>query len=119
MCLDSVTRQLEAVTLIESGWKNFSGTLDKPQFENYPLWGDRNVPLDRWLTAERTVIAPIKYDAGFHIYTDETEHRNRSKTLRRVYFRKAHTRGVQGAKTVAIAGEMYVPSDPDGWPPRS
>ena len=121
MCLDSVTRTLESATLIESGWKNFSGSKGLPQFSVFTFQGKKNVPLDEWITAEETkVVSHSPYTSGFHIYADETEKSFKDLgTMRRVYFRKAHTRGMQSGVTVIIVREMFVPSDPDAWPPRS
>ena len=110
MCLDSVTKSLEQSTLIESGYKEFSEAAGGPEFQAMTLNGKRKVPLDQWITAEETP-TPGKYVSGFHIYIREKEH---IKTkLRRVYFRNAHTKGQQREKTIVIAKEMYVPSDPN------
>jgi hypothetical protein len=121
MCLDSVTEKIDKpTTLIQSGWKEFQGNRAQPRFAAYAFKGSRDVPLDKWIAAEVQEIKVStfkKYDAGFHIFEDEEE-----KTLpsvkRRVYYRKAHTRGRQNRSTVVIAAEMYVPSDPDAWPPQ-
>ena len=114
MCLDTVTKSLEKSTLVESGFKLFTGTPDHPRFEAFGLHGKPEVPLDQWITAQETKVTG--YVSGFHIYIREKEH---IKTkLRRVYFRNAHTKGQQREKTIVIAKEMYVPSDPNAWPPK-
>lgn len=114
MCLDSVTRSLATSSLVESGFKRFTDSKDGLCFENVGLRGKSTVPLDQWITAEEKNIG--SYTSGFHIYVREKEHSE--KNLRRVYFRRAHTRGRQGGKTIDVAREMFVPSDPDAWPPR-
>jgi hypothetical protein len=124
MCLETVSDKIDKpTTLIQSGWKTFTGTQTQLRFENMPFKGSRDVPLDKWITAEATVekistgavIRGRDYKPGFHIYEDEQE--VKSKTYkRRVYYRKVHTRGKQDGLTVIVALEMYVPSDPDAWP---
>lgn len=120
MCLESVTETIKTPTaLIQSGWKEFAGTTTGPRFQNFSFNGARNVPLDKWITAETKEVKIStfkKYTAGFHVYEDETELKGRQK--RRVYYRNAHTRGRQNGFTIIIAPEIYVPSDPDGWPPQ-
>lgn len=124
MCLESVSATINPTTLIQSGWKEFNGTQARPCFETYAFNGSRDVPLNKWITAEGNHPITVSqwhkgksYDPGFHIYEDENElttlHRKR-----RVYYRNVHTRGQDRSKTVVIAREMYVPSDPDAWPPR-
>jgi hypothetical protein len=124
MCLSSVTTRLEPTTMVQSGWKKFRGyeayksCTPSLRFEAYAFQGSETVPLDKWIAAEvkEVKISTFKkYDAGFHIYEDEKEN---LPGKRRVYFRKAHTRGIQDGLTVVIAAEMYVPSDPDDWPPK-
>lgn len=114
MCLDSVAASLEKSTLVESGFKTFAS--NPPRFENVAWHGKMEVPLDHWITAEEKNIG--QYSSGFHIYTREKELSPGFANKRRVYFRNAHTSGRQGGKTVVVAKEMYVPSDPDAWPPR-
>lgn len=114
MCLDSVTKSLQTSSLVESGFKEFSGSKAAPRFQNVPLHGKHEVPLDQWITAKEENVG--KYTSGFHIYTREKEHFE--TLLRRVYYRNAHTKGKQGNKTIVVAREMYVPSDPDAWPPK-
>jgi hypothetical protein len=57
-----------------------------------------------------------KYQAGFHAYADELE--VKSKFYLRVYLRGITCTGYQDEKRAVIAREMYVPSDPDAWPPQ-
>lgn len=116
MCLDVVNETYDnPSTLIQSGWKSFTGSKTKPQFEVKNLNGNKEVPLDTWLTAEEK--REHGYITGFHIYTDETETAVKKLTIRRVYYRNATYLGLQNKGTVIIAKEMYVPSDPDAWPP--
>lgn len=118
MCLDSVTQKLEPSNVIESGWKEFSGTQRRPEFQNVGLKSGNNVPLDQWIKAEGTKIGSgsVSYDAGFHIYSNEREFLTRNP-YRRVYFRNAHTLGKQDNKTVTVVRELFVPTDPEAWPP--
>jgi hypothetical protein len=121
MCLERVNEKIpNPTTLILSGWKQFGGTDAKPKFEAFAFKGSGDVPLDKWITAESKVVSMGgrgSYDAGFHIFEDETELKGVAK--RRVYYRNVHTRGIDRSKSVVIAREMYVPSDSDAWPPRS
>lgn len=120
MCLESITNaNMDKTTMVQCGWKSFGGTTSVPEFASYFFASGRAVPLDRWITAEGK--GPGQYGAGFHIYSDEKElmpspHR---VYYRRVYYRRPHTKGKQDCRTVVVASEMYVPSDPDGWPPRT
>src|SRR5207253_6408355 len=114
MCLDAGYRSIEPSSLVQSSFKLFDGSAAVPKFQVMPLADKLEVPLDKWLTAEG---GTSYYPAGFHIYIDETEFTLKNK-LRRVYFRNAHTRGSQDKKTIVVAREMYVPSNPDAWPPR-
>jgi hypothetical protein len=118
MCLSNVTEKYDhPSSLIVDGWKDFSGTDTKPRFQAQTLAGHREVPLDQWLKAEGVDIKADdgkRYELGFHVYTDEPK----SSTRRRVFTRFISARGDQGQEKIAIAREMYVPSDPNGWPPK-
>lgn len=122
MCLDTVTERYEnPSSVIQSGYKTFKGSNAVPQFQAQPYRGKNIVPLDEWLVAEeKTVLANDQknYTTGFHVCIDEKEvEKYQSGKGRRVYFRYAHTRGFQGGE-ILIAKELYVPSDPNGWPPK-
>jgi hypothetical protein len=124
MCLDRIISRPEATTLVEDGWKKFSKKWTNSkvlQFENMQLKDLKEVPLDKWVSAEikpvTTTLGAEKYDTGFHIYEMQKEASDAGAT-RRVYYRKVHTIGVQDGKRVVIADEMYVPSDPEAWPPK-
>jgi hypothetical protein len=123
MCLDRVYAKVYKPTpLIQSGWKAFdTGSKGGLLFQQQSLNGSHSVPLDTWIKAEAPggkIIGPGEnYPAGFHIYEDETEIKYESWKPRRVYYRFAHTRGIQNSKTVVLATEMFVPSEPDDWPP--
>lgn len=122
MCLDTISHPaLPATTMVQSGWKQFGGSFTRPNFQSSALKAKMEVPLDQWLTADEQSISygGGKYTSGFHIYEDETQFKNNQSAYRRVYFRQAHTKGKQDSKTVLVAREMYVPSDPNAWPPRS
>lgn len=121
MCLDYVNERITTpVALIQSGWKVFHGSGNKLHFQVQSFKGSNAVIFDKWLVAEGTTATGSEhlrggaYPAGFHIYEDETE--VKGKSVRRVYYRNVLVRGTQYEKLV-VAKEMYVPSDPDGWPP--
>jgi len=116
MCLDSGHYSVDRTTLVQSGWKDF-GTGSALKFQAFQLNGKKDVPLDKWLTAEGTTVSGSNYPAGFHIYVNETEFKG--SKYRRVYFRNAHTHGTQDGKTILVAREMFVPSNPDDWPPKT
>ncbi len=120
MCLSSVSETLDSGTLIQSGWKEFRGgggtTLEFMHF----TWGKgKRVPLDVWITADGVNTATSnrlsRYDAGFHVYSDEQQIGPLANP-RRVYFRRPHTKGMQDGMTVVVARELYVPSDSEAWP---
>jgi hypothetical protein len=138
MCLTTVKEIYETPsTLIVDGWKEFDGSGKNIFFQNFPFNRRREVPLDKWLVAEvnlstdsstdsstdRGVIRSDdgkEYPAGFHVYADELElkKQGRMERYRRVFVRKVSSFGTQGDLHVVIASEMYVPSEPNGWPPR-
>lgn len=124
MCLASIKdKTSKPPALVQSGWKQFDGLLPNLRFPHVAYRGSHNVPLDQWIKAEgdkiglRGRFTANHYEAGFHIYEDETELRSMTGK-RRVYFCRAHTRGSQGGLTTIVAREMYVPSDQDAWPPE-
>lgn len=118
MCLSKIEVAYDKPSdLIVDGWKAFIGTGPK-----LTLSYMGSVALDTWLTAS-AANAPngIKgddgktYKAGFHAYIDSP----RYSGYRRVYLRKITCAGEQDGKKCVIAQEMYVPSDPNGWPPKA
>jgi hypothetical protein len=120
MCLSKINSTYDKPSnVIVDGWKEFSGAGKSLTFVN--MTGD--VALDRWLFAN-LIRPPIKikagdgkeYQAGFHVYADETETK-KFLHYRRVYLRRITCAGNQDGKACVIAQEMYVPSDPDAWPP--
>lgn len=131
MCLDSVSKKLpEPLPLIEGGYKHFDTYNRKLSFEAYPLSGsvsgDKTVPMDQWLKASSLHKDGKeigggkfpKYVPGFHIYIDESSSRSSiNSTDRRVFYRGAHTYGRQDGRDCVIADELFVCSDPNGWPP--
>lgn len=123
MCLDYIKEQNDNPSaVITSGWKEFNGSGKSLQFQNMILNGQPGVPLDEWIKAEKKPVhsnSDIKsYVTGFHVYTEEEEIKRNSKSYRHVYIRKIQTIGTQNNLTVAVAEEMYVPSDPNDWPPK-
>ena len=122
MCLDKITQKgdLDANELITCGWKEFTNSGGILRFQNNALGDSKDVPMDKWIMAEGGKIGSwgVKYEAGFHIYSDEVEIKVKSSMrYRRVYYRGVETIGTQDGKTVVIARWMFVPSDPDAWPP--
>jgi hypothetical protein len=119
MCLDTITERIDQPSaLIESGWKTFNMPSGKLQFAVQIHAGSMAVPLDKWIKAEggKIKVGSFKsYEPGFHVYEHERE--LRGMAARRVYYRGLHTRGIQDGKTVVVAGELFVPSQPDAWPP--
>jgi hypothetical protein len=123
MCLDTVTEKIEPVALIESGWKTFNhsgetyNSGEKLRFRHYSFAGTKEVPTDKWITAEGKEISMSRgnYPAGFHVYSDEKQ---KASNWRRIYYRNVQARGHQDGKMIVIAREIYVPTDPDGWPPK-
>lgn len=115
MCLNT-TKDVEPTPLIESGWKEFGGSQAAPQFPWNKLRGKNEVPLNSWITADTGTKLKANsgrtYASGFHVYTGEKQKSN----WRRVYFRRMHAEGDQDYPTI-VAQELFVPSDPDGWPP--
>jgi hypothetical protein len=123
MCLADVTERIDSpTTLILSGWKSFNGSISAPVFSAMVWKGQKAVPLDQWITAEGDKIEMggwgKGYKAGFHVYADERQLKDIRDSVRRVYYRLLHTYGVQDKHTVIVAKELYVPSDPEGWPPQ-
>jgi hypothetical protein len=119
VCLSIVKDKFtEPIPLTQSGWKEFYGTPDKPTFSAYKFAGSNVVPLDKWITAEGDMVdGGGNYKAGFHIYEDEREIKKGMNKFRRVYYRNVQTRGTQDTMTIVVAREMFVPSNPDAWPP--
>lgn len=115
MCLNT-SQTASPTPLIESGWKQFDGGGTSLSFSVQKLRGRHTVPLDKWLKADTGQQlrsgTGATYPSGFHIYADEMKSGGR-----RVYYRQAHAKGRQDAHPCVIAAEMYVPSDPEGWPP--
>jgi hypothetical protein len=121
MCLTKVVNTYDKPSgLIVDGWKEFNfsgrGSLGLLKFQNF----GGTVKQDVWLqanevmpTEEITASDGKKYKAGFHIYADEGKPRG----CRRVYLRHITSAGDQSGNDCVVAQEMYVPSDPDAWPP--
>ena len=120
MCLDTIKEKNDIPsTMIMSGWKQFNGSGRSLRFQNMPINSNYDVPLDEWIKAEKKTVSGngFSYESGFHVYTEEKE-LNKQYSYRHVYIRKIKTVGIQSSMTVAVAEEMYVPSDPDDWPPK-
>ena len=117
MCLDTVNERIGTpTTLIQSGWKTFAkGTFGKLKFENCNFRGKRDVPMDEWITAEPVPPTTNEYGAGFHVYENEDD--KRTNDWRRVYYRQVVARGRQTGRDVAVALEIFVPSEENAWPP--
>jgi len=119
MRLDKITnKDPDCEELIMCGWKQFNGWGGELHFQNVGIDGKLDVPMDQWIKAESKKIGDwrSKYQSGFHIYSDEVEMES-LPSARRVYYRGVETIGTQDGKTVIVARWMYVPTDPDAWPP--
>jgi hypothetical protein len=119
MCLTTVDEQYDPPSsFIIGGEKYFSGPNSAPAFQQYKLNGSSVVPLDEWLKADTTNKIRANdgknYEAGFHVWLDE----NKKHSGRRVFVRYVTARGKQDGEKLMIAREMYVPSEPNGWPPK-
>ena len=118
MCLTKVVNTYDKPTdLIVDGWKEFEGYGSSLKFQNF----GGAVRQDAWLkandvksTTDITANDGKKYKSGFHVYADE---KDKPRGCRRVYLRTVTCAGEQSGSKCVIAQEMYVPSDPDAWPP--
>ena len=121
MCLSKVIEKYDSPSsVIISGWKEFNDRSGKLEFQNQANAGSRAVPLDTWIKAVPTVNSirsddGKSYVPGFHVYENEDI---RKASRRRVYARLITCRGEQDRENLVIATEIYVPSDPDAWPPK-
>ena len=122
MCLSAIKESYDQPSpLITDGWKVFNGTDLRPLFQSRVLGGSAEVPLDKWLRAEGVRDIPADdgnfYRPGFHAYSNEDQLNGKS-WFRRVFLRQITCLGRQDGKDCVVAQEMYVPSDPNGWPPK-
>lgn len=122
MCLSKVEESYDIpCTLIVDGWKQFGGTETAPQFSAFMWKGKRAVPLDKWITATDENAKSVRaddrtdYEPGFHVWAEEPK---KKAGYTRVFVRRITTMGAQDGQKCVIAREMYVPSDPNGWPPK-
>jgi hypothetical protein len=119
MCLSKIEHTyVRPSGLIVDGWKQFSGTKSAPEFS--VMKGAGAVKLDEWMQASGPQIRSDygeDYAAGFHVYADEPK---QPQGYRRVYVRGVTCSGRQSNDTrCLIAQELYVPSDPNAWPPKA
>jgi hypothetical protein len=126
MCLSIVKETYDNPSgLIMDAWKEFGGTARKPTFQQFTIAKSADVPLDKWITAtdehtpgkKITALDSKPYAPGFHVFYNEQELKEMGG-LRRVFVRKITCLGIQTSKQVVVAQEMFVPSDPNGWPPK-
>jgi hypothetical protein len=119
MCLSKIEAVIDQPSdLIVDGWKEFDGSKPALSFTNF----GGVLKMDTWLVASE-VQPPMNitasdgktYKAGFHAYAEEGAWR---RAPRRVYLRKITCIGEQDNKKVVVAEELYVPTDPNGWPPQ-
>jgi hypothetical protein len=124
MCLSKITESYEPpCPMITDGWKQFGGTDAKPRFQSFTLNGKSDVPLDRWVKAAKDTASDKGigandgkyYEAGFHVFANEP---SSTKGYRRVFVRNISCRGTDSGQEVIIAQEIFVSSDPNGWPPK-
>jgi hypothetical protein len=128
MCLEKVKEVYDVPsTFITDGWKSFSRTgTGKLSFEQYPVGSTREVPLDKWIQADGSQAKNGQiqasdgstYMAGFHVFSEESEVKRDATRMTRVFVRKVSCSGIDRGKKAVIAQEIYVPSDPNGWPPQ-
>jgi hypothetical protein len=129
MCLEKVKEVYEVPsTFITDGWKSFSrGSVSgKLSFEQFSVNGTREVPMDKWIQADgsQTKNGQIQssdgstYMAGFHVFSEESEVKKDTAKMTRVFVRKVSCSGIDRGKKAVIAQEIFVPSDPNGWPPQ-
>ena len=124
MCLSTVKETYDNPSkVIVDGWKNIDAS--KPRFQ-LAVNGSLDIPKDKWITATseheksgQGIKADdgIRYEPGFHAYADEKELKGKGHV--RVFLRGVSCLGSQDGKQVIIAREMYLPSDPNGWPPKN
>ena len=130
MCLSRITESYEPpCPMITDGWKSLGTDPKKPRLQ-MKLNGKLEIPFDTWLKAtDENVTSGLvraddgnNYKPGFHAYSDESElnsvKRRYSGDYRRVFLRGISCSGTQDGWKVVVAQEMYIPSDPDGWPPK-
>jgi hypothetical protein len=118
MCL-ATARKVTPTTLVMDGWKLFYGSETNLKFRSSSLTGSSGVSFNVWLKAEEIEISAsdgTKYMTGFHVY-DDYEQVRKLADIRRVYYRNVTYIGKQDKESCIIAQEMYVPSNPEGWPP--
>ena len=118
MCLSTVKETYDnPSSLIQSGYKKFNGTGKKLTFRI----NSKPVEFDKWLVADEAKLKADDYNyytQGFHVYDDESQVNNKNGyTL--VYMRNVHTKGTQTGISIVVAKELYIPSNPKGWPPTS
>jgi hypothetical protein len=123
MCLSKVTESYEPpCSVITDGWKDIDPK--KPSLQ-FTINGKSAVPLDVWIsaTAEHAKDGGggkikaddgILYEPGFHAYAEEPKKGKKT----RVFLRNILCQGEQDYQKVVVAREMYIPSDPNGWPPK-
>lgn len=132
---------------IKIGWKHFSGTLQTPEFRKAPGGSlphsffllstscsapnrvpPTRVPLDEWLVASGPIVRRggdhpdgFEHAPGFCVWEDGQENLPDAATLRRLFYRFVHTRLAKThgghSYTQAVAGQIFVPSNPDAPAP--
>lgn len=125
MCLAKVTESYEPpCPMITDGWKELGSDPKNPSV-GMTVNGKSAMPLDTWITATnehaKTGIKASDgniYEPGFHVYANEPTSAYDKKTQRRVFVRNITCRGTDRSCETLIAREMYIPSDPNGWPPK-
>lgn len=131
---------------IKVGSKHFSGTFSMPLFRKAPggslphsfillrtgasAYGvpPNRVPLDEWIVASGPIVRRggdhpdgFEHAPGFCVWEDGQENLPDAATLRRLFYRFVHTRLAKThgghSYTQAVAGQIFVPSNPDAPPP--
>lgn len=112
---------------IMAGWLSVSGLLHTPEFSNpagttrpvcfslengcSPTGIPNRIPLDVWLYARGPMIrrGPLEHPPGWVVFEDGQKLPDASP-LRRVLYRRVHTRLQDNGRTQAVAAEIFVPS---------
>lgn len=118
MCLSYVSKEKPKKTGI--GYKvfirstRFGVTTSRFSFQYMDLRGREEVPINKWLTAEK-VPTWQGYQSGFHIFLNKEDAekwvgKSSLSVIRKVRYRGARCQGRQRNCRVIIADKMFVPS---------
>jgi hypothetical protein len=123
----SVIEQCSPTPEIRIGWFSVGGMLHTPEFSNppgttrpfsfllengcSPCGIPNRIPLNRWLFAAGPQMrrGPLEHPPGWVIFEGGQELPD-AGSLRRVLYRRVHTRLQDNGRTQAVAAEIYIPS---------